>query len=58
MSKFHSDGMCNVITSVKTFLPLGVRQTPLLGVEYSKVLLVIRSKKVLVLSLLEDDSLD
>ena len=58
MSKFHSDGTCNFVTRVKTFIPLGVRQTPLLGVEYRKVLLVNRSKRVLVLSLLEDDSLD
>ena len=58
MSKFHPDGTCNVITCVKTFIPLGVGQTPLLGVEYRKVLLMYRSKRVLVLSLLEDDSLD
>ena len=58
VSKFHSDGTGNVILRIKTFIPLGVQQTPLLGVKHRKVLFVYRSKRVLIFSLLEDDSLD
>ena len=57
MPEFHSDGTGNIVSRIETLVPLCFGQSPLLGIQYGKVLLVHRGKRVLVLSLLEDHPL-
>ena len=50
--------MGNVVLHIEMLVPLCIGQSPLLGIQYGKVLLVHCGERVLVLSLLEDHPLN